>query len=78
MEDGPINLPYFDKSCGYVFEDYDWIVDMLGMTLHQFAHASDEEQFQAALRAMHMVVTTFVHFKAGYFWGLYKCFLIPE
>ena len=40
----------------------DWIDDMLGMTLQQFARASDEEQFQAAVRAM---VTSFVLFKAG-------------
>ena len=54
----------------------DWIDDMLGMTLQKFARASDEEQFQAALRAM--VVTTMVLFKAGYFLGLSKCYLIPE
>ena len=54
----------------------DWIDDMLGMTLQQFAQASDEEQFQAALRAM--VVPTFVLFKASYFLGLSKCFLNPE
>ena len=54
----------------------DWIDDMLGMTLQQFARASDEEQFQAAVRAM--VVTSFVLFKAGYFLSLSKCSLIPE
>jgi len=54
----------------------DWIDGMLGTTLQQFAQASDEQQFQAALRAM--VVTTFVRFKASYFLGLSKCFLIPE
>ena len=54
----------------------DWIDDMLGMTQQQFSKASDEEQFQSALRAM--VCTSYVLFKAGYFLGLSKCFLIPE
>ena len=49
----------------------DWIDDMLGMTQQQFSKASDEEQFQSALRAM--VCTSYVLFKAGYFLGLSKC-----
>ena len=53
----------------------DWIDDMLGMTLQQFAQASDE-QFQAALRAM--VVTTFVLFKAGYFLGAVQVLSNPR
>ena len=39
-----------------------WIDDMCGMTEQQYSQASDEEQFQSALRAM--VVTSFVLFKA--------------
>ena len=50
----------------------DWIHDMLGMTQQQFSKASDEEQFQSALRAM--VCTSYVLFKAGYFLFLSKCF----
>ena len=53
-----------------------WIDDMCGMTEQQYSQASDEEQFQSALRAM--VVTSFVLFKARYFLGLSKCSLIPE
>ena len=53
----------------------DWIDDMVGMTLQQFARAPDEEQFQTALRAM--VVTSFVLFQV-YFLSSAKCSLIPE
>ena len=53
-----------------------WIDDMCGMTEQEVSQASDEEQFQSALRSM--VVTSYVLFKAGYFLGLSKCFLIPE
>ena len=53
-----------------------WIDDMCGMTEQQYSQASDEEQFQSALRAM--VVTSFVLFKPRYFLGLSKCSLIPE
>ena len=53
-----------------------WIDDMCGMTEQEVSQASDEEQFQSALRSM--VVTSYVLFKAGYFLGLSKCLLIPE
>jgi len=46
------------------------------MTEQQYSQASDEEQFQSALKAM--VVTSFALFKARYFLGLSKCSLIPE
>jgi len=49
---------------------------MLGITQFKFKGETDEEQFQSALRAM--VVTTYVLFKAEYFLGLPKCYLIPE
>ena len=49
---------------------------MCGMTEQIYSQASDEEQFQSALRAM--VVTSYVLFKARYFLGLSKCCLIPE
>ena len=53
-----------------------WIDDMLGMTERRCRAASDENQFQSALRAM--VVVSIILFKAGYFLGLPKCKLIPE
>ena len=53
-----------------------WIDDMLGMTEQKYRFCSDEDQFQSALRAM--VVVSFVLFKAGYFVGIAKCFLLPE
>ena len=53
-----------------------WIDDMLGMTEQKYKGSLDEDQFQSALRAM--VVTSIILFRAGYFLGLNKCFLIPE
>jgi len=53
-----------------------WIDDMLGMTEQKHKDSPDEDQFQSALRAM--VVVSIILFKAGYFLGLPKCFLIPE
>ena len=53
-----------------------WIDDMMGMTEQKHKASSDEEQFQSALRAV--VVLSFITFRAGYFIGLPKCFLIPE
>ena len=53
-----------------------WIDDMLGMSEQITKHLSDEQQFQSAMRSM--VVVTMVLFKAGYFLGINKCFLIPE
>jgi len=53
-----------------------WIDDMLGMTERRCRAASDENQFQSALRAM--VAVSIILFKAGYFLGLPKCKLIPE
>jgi len=53
-----------------------WIDDMMGMTEHKYKFMNDEEQFSSALRAM--VVVSIILFKAGYFLGLTKCFLIPE
>jgi len=44
-----------------------WIDDMCGMTQIQFKQGTDEQQFQSALKSM--VVTTWVLFLAGYFWG---------
>ena len=43
----------------------DWIDDMLGVTQQHFKFkgATDEEQFQSALRAM--VVTRYILFKAA-------------
>jgi len=53
-----------------------WIDDMLGMTEQGHKGSLDEDQFQSALRAM--VVVSIILFRAGYFLGLNKCFLIPE
>ena len=54
----------------------DWIDDMMGSTEQSCKLLDDEQQFQSALRSM--VVVTFVLFKAGYFLGISKCFIIPE
>ena len=51
-----------------------WIDDMCGITEQTFSQASDEDQFQSALRAM--VITSYVLFRV--FFRVIKCFLIPE
>ena len=53
-----------------------WIDDMLSMTEQLYKDCEDDIQFQSAMRSM--VVVSIILFKAGYFLGLTKCFLIPE
>ena len=53
-----------------------WIDDMLGMNEQSSCDMEDEQQFQSAMRSM--VVVTIILFKAGYFLGTPKCYLIPE
>ena len=46
------------------------------MTEQLYKDCEDDIQFQSAMRSM--VVVSIILFKAGYFLGLTKCFLIPE
>jgi hypothetical protein len=50
-----------------------WIDGMCGMTEQNFSQASDEDQFQCALRAM--VITSYVLFKARCFFRVIKMLL---
>ena len=42
-----------------------WIDDMCGMTEQEVSQASDEEQFQSALRSIIMVITAYVLYIQG-------------